>query len=139
MRRTGRRRSLRRNVGLECLVHSAYWDGAVAFVASDLSNHGIWLNTQVALEPGDEVQLSFVPPGPLRTPIRAVARVARVGERGDQPSGMGLSFTRMSALDRACLMCALEGLPPHLPGSRMPPALPRVRTFAEQHPAAPPG
>jgi len=124
MRQTGRRRSVRRSVAIECSVHSAYWDGAVSFVVSDLSYEGIWLETKVTLEPGDELLLSFVPPGAMRATVWAAARVVRVSGRDGLPHGMGLAFTFMSEGDRAILVHSLEGLPPHLPGARVPPVLP---------------
>lgn len=126
MRQTGRRRSVRRSVAIECSVHSAYWDGAVSFVVSDLSYEGIWLETKVTLEPGDELLLSFVPPG-ARATVWAAARVVRVSGRDGLPNGMGLSFTFMSEGDRTILVHSLEGLPPHLPGARVPPVLPMAK------------
>jgi hypothetical protein len=97
-------------------------------LASDLSADGIWIESKVALEPGDELLLSFVPPG-RRARVWAAARVVRVGAREDQPSGMGLSFTFMSEVERAVLSRALDGMPPHLPHARVPPALPHSRSL----------
>jgi hypothetical protein len=124
MRQTDRRRSVRRSVTLECHVHSTYWDGTVPFVACDLSMDGIWLASDYALEAGEEVMLSFVPPGAENSEILATARVARVSAREGQPSGMGLSFSFMRSTDRAILARSLEGRPPPLPGRRAPPELP---------------
>ncbi len=105
-------------------MRSAYWDDAVSLVVSDLSDEGIWLETKVTLEPGDELLLSFVPPGARRAAIWAAAEVIRVSGRDGLPNGMGLAFTFLSEADRAFLVRSLRGLPPHLPGSRVPPALP---------------
>jgi hypothetical protein len=130
MRQSDRRRSVRRSVALECHVHSAYWDGTVPFVACDLSMDGIWLASAFALEVGEEVMLSFVPPGGQSTEILTTARVARVSAREGQPSGMGLAFSFMRSTDRAVLARSLEGRPPPLPGRRAPPELPAQAPLA---------
>jgi hypothetical protein len=127
MRPTDRRRSVRRCVALECHVHSTYWDGTVPLEASDLSMHGVWLASAFALEVGQEVLLSFVPPGAPQHAVLATAQVTRVSASDGQPSGMGLTFTVMRDVDRAVLARCLEGRPPRLPGRRSPPQLPRPR------------
>jgi hypothetical protein len=128
MRHSDPRRSVRRCVSLECDVHSAYWEGAVPFLASDLSVHGIWLDSPFTLEVGQEVLLSFVPPGSSNTPVLVTATIARVGAPDGQPSGMGLAFTSMRDSDRTLLARCLEGRPPRLPARRVPAApLPKPR------------
>ncbi len=128
----GNRRSLRRAVELECALQSDLWDGLIALSASDLSNEGVWLDTPYALEPGEELVLSFVPPGARQgEQVWAVAEVARVGlwrRRLDPwPAGMGLVFQYLSDVDRRFLARSLVGRPPRLPGRRRPPPLPWAR------------
>jgi hypothetical protein len=118
-----RRRSLRRHVGVICSVASQLWDGTVEFAASDISHEGLWIDTPYPLELGEEVVLSFVPPGArYHEDVWAVAAVARVGlwDTSSVPweAGMGLSFTYFSAIDRRFLAHSLIGRPPRLPRKR---------------------
>lgn len=127
------RRSLRRAVDLECALQSDLWDGLISLTASNLSNEGVWLDTPYALELGEELVLSFVPPGARRgEQVWAVAEVARVGmwrRRLDPwPAGMGLVFHYLSDVDRRFLARSLVGRPPPLPGRLRPPPLPQART-----------
>ncbi len=127
-RTRSRRRSLRRAVAVPCGLQSSYWDGALTLPASDLSNEGVWIDTPLPLEPGEEIVLSFNPPGQPRAELWATAEVARVGmwrrSVDSFPVGMGLIFTYVSDLDRALLRHALRGRPPRLPSRRLPPPLP---------------
>jgi len=120
-----RRRSLRRAVTLPCALQSNYWDGSVSLSMSDLSEEGLWIDTSLALEPGEEIVLAFQPPGRRTAELWALAEVARVGmwRRADDvwPAGMGLLFTYVSNLDRRMLSHALQGRPPRLPARRPPP------------------
>jgi len=111
---------LRRAVGLECALQSDLWDGLVSLTASNVSHEGVWIDTPYALEPGEELVLSFLPPGARQgEEVWAVAEVARVGlwrRRLDPwPAGMGLSFQYLSAVDRRFLTRSLVGFPPRLP------------------------
>jgi hypothetical protein len=128
----GRRRSLRRALSLECALQSELWDGLVSFGATDVSEEGLWVDTPYALDLGEELVLSFLPPGaPPGQELWAVAEVARVGlwrRRSDPgPPGMGLAFRYVSAVDRRFLARALVGHPPRLPRRRGPPPLPGAR------------
>jgi hypothetical protein len=132
--RTGswKRRSLRRAVGLECALQSDLWDGLVSLAVSNVSNEGVWIDTPYTLEPGEELVLSFLPPGARQgEEVWAVAEVARVGlwrRRLDPwPAGMGLTFRYLSHVDRRFLARSLVGYPPRLPARRGPPALPGTR------------
>lgn len=130
--RSWKRRSLRRAIGLECALQSDLWDGLVSMAISDVSNEGVWIDTPYALEPGEELVLSFLPPGALQgEEVWAVAEVARVGmwrRRVDPwPAGMGLTFRYLSQVDRRFLARSLAGYPPRLPVRRRPPPLPGSR------------
>lgn len=138
---SGQRRSLRRRVAIECVVHSDYWDGGVALAASDLSDDGLWIDTTVVLDEGEALILSFAPPGFSRADIWVEARVARVclaRRRADlTPTGMGLSFTYVSASDRSLLAYSLLGRPPRLPRvRRRPPPLPKRQAACSRSSAA---
>ncbi len=125
-----RRRSLRRALRFACEVRSNYWDGAVPMPASDISDAGLWLDTCLPLEAGEEVVITLALPG-TELPLWALADVARVGlwrRAGDAfPNGMGLSFSYVDGADRRRLRAALVGFPPRLPGRPRPPPLPHVR------------
>jgi hypothetical protein len=129
----GKRRSLRRAVAIECTLQSELWDETLTFPASNLSIDGVWIETPLSLDLGDELIVSFTPPGLAPTQIVwAAAKVVRVGSfrrQGDsaQSPGMGLSFTYCSEPHRRMLARSLQGHPPRLPVSRVPPPLPSAR------------
>lgn len=115
------RRSMRRAVQLEADVMSPLWDGAVSLALTNLSRHGAWLDSDLALEVGEELSVMFTPPrwSSLGLPrLRARATVMRVSlrrRRNDASAGMGLCFTGLSPLTASCLDYVLRGLPPPLP------------------------
>jgi hypothetical protein len=138
-----RRRSLRRAIGLECSVACDLWDGSLPLFATDVSHEGLWVDTPYPLEEGDEVVVSFAPPGAAPSEdVWAIAEVARVGGLEPQAAvlapGMGLSFTYLNAVDRRFLIDSLVGHPPRLPGRRRPPPLPWHRTTTPPRRPAPP-
>lgn len=138
-----RRNAGRHAVDLECEVRAEGWHESVALRATDLSTCGIWIESQLPLEPGSRVELSLSPPGWSR-PWSVSARVARVGlhrRRHDAlASGMGLQFEGMADFHVAALARALDGLPPPLPrkpahsrwlqlgGQEVPASVPRPET-----------
>jgi hypothetical protein len=119
----GQRRSLRRGVQLDCGLWSRLWSGSLRFEASDLSAHGVWLDADLALEPGEAVHVRLVPPRwpAWSPPLEGRARVARVSlnrRPGDtRRSGMGLTFLGLSPVQLGLLSLSLRGLPPPLPGA----------------------
>jgi len=132
--RGGKRRSLRRAVALECCLQSERWEDELRLPASNLSTDGIWLETSIALAPGEEVIVSFTPPGLASHHVvwaaAKVVRVASARREGDaaQSPGMGLHFTYCSEPHRRLLARSLQGHPPRLPVSRLPPPLPQHAT-----------
>jgi hypothetical protein len=117
------RRSLRRAVQLEVEVMSDLWHGAVPLLATNLSLHGAWLESELALCIGDELSVAFEPPqwsGLPRLQTHAtVARVSLLRRRRDSgPAGMGLCFDELSTSTLRCLDYSLRGLPPPLPANR---------------------
>jgi hypothetical protein len=116
----GRRQSLRRAVRLSAEVAADEWDGTVPFVATNLSPDGLWLESDLSLDVGSEVIVSFVPPrSPTNVPVTALAAVTRVGmyrrRRERQLSGMGLRFLELDHDHGDLLTELLRGLPPPLP------------------------
>jgi len=119
-----RRVAVRRAVALECAVTSNLWDECVPLLASDLSPFGMFVDSGLALDVGEEVVLSFRPPGwpGYGWPVTALAEVVRVslGRRksDSRPAGMGLRFTELEELERERMGALLQGLPPPLPRPR---------------------
>jgi len=118
---SSRRTSVRRQVRLDASVLSDIWDSGVPHLATDLSEDGLWLQSQLPLEAGTELSVSFRPPRWAGdAPLTALAAVARVGMFRRRPdaadSGMGLRFIDLEDECRARLRACLRGLPPPLPG-----------------------
>ncbi len=129
---TSRRRSLRRAVRLEADVASDLWDGSVPLLATNVSMHGLWLESELPLDAGAQLLVSLVPPRwQGAEPFVALAEVARVGlfrrQREQRSSGMGLTFIDFERLHEQQLREALRGLPPPLPvrNTVRPPPLPQ--------------
>jgi PilZ domain len=118
---SSRRRSLRRAVQLEAEVSSPAWRDSVTLMVSDLSAHGMWLESDLILTVGDQLSLCFDPPHWQGLPtLRADATVVRVSllrrhEDSGCSAGMGVSFTGLAPGVARGLECALRGLPPPLP------------------------
>ena len=115
------RRAARRSVDIRCDVITTRWDRPVASRCTDLSPHGMWLETTMPLEVGERVVLCFrVPRSP--TDMMLFANVNRV-ERDEQDmrhgsNGVGLEFLGASMLEEAELESSLRGTPPVLPGHK---------------------
>lgn len=118
---SSRRSSVRRHVHINASVLSDVWDAGVPHLATDLSEEGLWLQSQLPLEAGTELEVSFRPPRWAGdAPLTALAAVARVGLFRRRPdmasSGMGLRFIDLEDANRDRLRACLRGLPPPLPG-----------------------
>ncbi|MBI5160767.1 MAG: PilZ domain-containing protein [Micrococcales bacterium] len=94
------------------------WDEPVGFAARDLSPGGVFVATDLALDPGSELVVSFwVPecPGEI-TVFGEVVRVCLPRRRTDHfLAGMGVRFLDISPLERLYVRDALRGVPPPLP------------------------
>jgi hypothetical protein len=139
-----RRGELRRAVRVEADVVSDCWDGSVPFVATNLSPDGLWLDSDLPLDVGEEVLVSLRPPHwGHEEPLTALAQVARVGlfrrRRERRVSGMGLRFVDMEQLHAELLQHVLRGLPPPLPKrSQRSPLLEVERPSIEEMAGLPP-
>lgn len=119
-REAGRRHSLRRAVRLEAAVMADTWDGTVPLLATNLSDDGLWLESDLPLDIGTEVLVSIAPPRwPVNESLTVLAEVTRVGmfrrRRERRMSGMGLRFIDLPHDAADLLAVALRGLPPPLP------------------------
>ncbi len=121
------RRALRRAVELPCDLVSRYLDEPLLYWATDLSPFGVWLDTSLPMQLGEQVVLSFQPPtGWRRGEITVFAEVVRLtsGRRrreSDAPrrtTGMGLEFLDLGFDEERALRSWLFGRPPPLPKRR---------------------
>jgi hypothetical protein len=115
------RRSLRRSVFVGCDVLSDLWDEPISHRATDLSPDGLFVESQLPLEPGMDVAVSFAPPGREREvlAVGVVRRAVLRRRRSDRvPSGMGIAFTHLSDAARETIAASLVGMPPPLPSGR---------------------
>jgi hypothetical protein len=113
----GARRSLRRAAHLQCELVSTFWDEPVPHLATDLSEHGLWVRTLFPLAVGEHLFVFFRPPRSDReTLVTAVVRRVELCRRASDPgsSGMGLEFLDISEAEREQLRVALLGVPPPL-------------------------
>ena len=91
------RKAVRRLVDLECAVYSELWGEAIAHRVTDVSEEGLWIQTDLLLEIGNEVTLTFYPPD-WEEPLYVAGRVQRVElqrKPGDgRAVGMGIEFEK---------------------------------------------
>ncbi|HSN82509.1 MAG TPA: PilZ domain-containing protein [Polyangiales bacterium] len=106
------RRAVRRLVDLECEVYSELWGEAIAHRVTDVSEEGLWIQTELLLEVGTEVALTFHPPD-WDEPLCVAGRVQRVELRarpGDRNAvGMGIEFEALRADERRRLTSSMRG------------------------------
>jgi hypothetical protein len=110
------RRAVRRLVDLECEVHSEVWGEAITHRVTDVSEEGLWIQTDLLLEIGSNVTLTFYPPD-WEEPLYVAGRVQRVELQrrpGDGSAvGMGIEFEALRADERRRLTCSMRGLRAH--------------------------
>jgi len=107
------RRAVRRLVDLECEVYSELWGEAISHRAVDVSESGLWIQTELLLEVGSEVTLTFYPPD-WEEPLCVAGRVRRVELRsrpGDTNAvGMGIAFETLRNDERRRLTHSMRCL-----------------------------
>ena len=107
------RRAVRRLVDLECEVYSDLWGEAIVHRATEVSENGLWIPTELLLEIGSEVTLTFYPPD-WEEPLCVAGRVQRVelrarpGERN--AVGMGIAFEALRNDERRRLTHSMRCL-----------------------------
>lgn len=102
-----RRRAARRDpVALNASVYSRWFDKPVAVATSDVSAEGMFLVSELLLEPGERVLITFAVPGTSHVVI-ADAEVVRVNDTAGE-AGMGLAFSRLPSIDERILRGALD-------------------------------
>ena len=110
------RRAVRRLVDLECAVYSELWGEAIAHRVTDVSEEGLWIQTDLLLEIGNEVTLTFYPPD-WEEPLYVAGRVQRVElqrKPGDgRAVGMGIEFEALRTDERRRLTRSMRCLRAH--------------------------
>ena len=106
------RRFARRPILVEFRVRDAddVAGGEIVFDAVDLSEGGAFLRSEILLERGDRIEISFTLPNPAIT-IHARARVAWVTHRDDAKGepGMGLEFLDLRDDERRAITAWRDG------------------------------
>lgn len=108
------RRAVRRLVDVQCEVYSELWGEAIPHRVTDVSEDGLWIQTNLLLEPGSHVTLTFYPPD-WEEPLYVAGRVERV-ELQRRPGegsavGMGVAFEALRRDERRRLTLSMRGLP----------------------------
>lgn len=115
--RKNERREVRRALPLRCQVVRERDFRLVSETAIDVSPDGMFVPTDIELEPGENVFVSFRATE-LGIWFDTEARVARVvhGRRdGDKGRGVGLRFSTLPKVKRFILRGHLRRVPPPLP------------------------
>ena len=122
------RRALRRAVELPCELMTKYVDEPLLYWASDLTPHGMWLETPAPMEIGEQAVLCFQPAVWWNSrSITVFAEVCRVTwSRQPHERGMALSFLDITAHEQRALEAWLRGRPPPLPVRRARRSIERV-------------
>ena len=111
------RRALRRAVEIPCDVVSSRVDEPLLYWATDLSPHGLWLETTFPMLVGEQLVVCFQPPvwwpGGELSVFAEVARSTRGGAQG-----MGLEFLDLDQHEARALHSWLRGRPPPFPRRR---------------------
>lgn len=109
-----RRRSKRHAVRFEADIVCDLWDEPVSLPVRDLSVDGLYMDSELPLEPGTEVVLEIHLGD---APIYLFGRVRRAELRqgDDLGAGMGVELLDVSEEDREVLARALASHPPSLP------------------------
>ncbi len=110
------RRSDRRATDVPCDLVRRTWDQPVRHRVTEMSPHGVWIQTSFPLRPGEQVVLSFAPPRGRRpqelTVFAKVTRAVRPStRRGPSYGGMALEFIDLTKTERRVLQRGLRGLP----------------------------
>jgi hypothetical protein len=107
------RRAVRRLVNLECQVYCELWGEPIPHRVTDVSEDGLWIQTDLLLEMGTEVTLTFYPPD-WDAPLHVAGTVQRVlmRSRADAggPVGMGIGFEALRTDERRRLTQSMRCL-----------------------------
>jgi hypothetical protein len=115
--RKNERREVRRAVSMTCQIVRERDFQLVSQKALDLSPDGMLVATDVDLEPGENVFVSFraTELGIWFDTEASVARVVRGRRPGDKGKGIGLRFSSLGSVKRLILRGHLRRVPPPVP------------------------
>lgn len=111
------RREVRRSISLPCQIVREKDFRLIAETALDLSPDGMLIATEMDLDPGENVFVSFraTELGIWFDSEAKVARVIRGRRPTDKGKGIGLHFSTMSNVKRFILRNHLRKVPPPVP------------------------
>lgn len=111
------RREVRRAISVPCQIVREKDFRLIAETALDVSPDGMLIATEMDLEPGENVFVSFraTELGIWFDSEAKVARVIRGRRPGDKGKGVGLRFSTMSNVKRFILRNHLKKTPPPVP------------------------
>jgi Tfp pilus assembly protein PilZ len=100
-------------------IISGLWDEPLPMLATDLSPAGLFIPTDILLEPGEIVVACFCLPG-HREEFQLFGEVAwvamsRRATDADQLAGMGVRFVKTRPIERLVIRATVRDLPPPLP------------------------
>ena len=102
-----------RRIELDCELYCELWDEPIAYPVTDVSEDGLWIQTDLLLETGTEVTLTFVPPD-WDEPLCVAGRVERVQldshPRDGAAVGMGIQFDALRNDERRRLTHSMRCL-----------------------------
>ncbi len=115
--RKNERREVRRAISIPCQIVRERDFRLVAETALDVSPDGMLVQTDVDIEPGENVFVSFraTELGIWFDSEANVARVVRGRRPGDKGRGIALRFSTMSRVKRLILRNHLRQVPPPVP------------------------
>lgn len=115
--RKNERREIRRAFPLTCQVVRERDFRLVAESALDVSPDGMFVASELDLEPGENVHVSFRAThlGIWFDTDATVARIVRGRRQSDRERGFGLRFTTMPSVKRLILRGHLRRVPPPVP------------------------
>lgn len=104
------RQAVRRAIELDCALYADTWDEALVHRATNVSECGVWLESDLLLDVGTDVSVVFALPD-WREPLYAAGRIQRVllRRRRDDPrgAGMGVAFEGLRPDERRRLRRSL--------------------------------
>lgn len=111
------RREVRRDVRVACQVIRERDFSIVAYRALDLSPDGMFVASDIDLEPGENVLVTFKATelGLWFDTEATVARRVNGRRHGDNARGVGLSFSTLDPVKRLILRGHLRRVPPPVP------------------------
>ncbi|MEM7437550.1 MAG: PilZ domain-containing protein [Myxococcota bacterium] len=107
------RGAVRRLIDLECGIYSDVWGEVIVHRVTDVSEDGLWVETELLLEVGSDVTLTFYPPD-WEEPLCVAGRVCRVElepkTAGSSTIGMGIAFDALRSEERRHLRQSMRCL-----------------------------